>query len=298
VGALLGRGRQVRVLDDFSSGCRENLPHDPNLETVEGDIRDVTVIRRAMLGVECVFHQAALRSVPRSVEDPLSYHDVNATGTMQLLLAARDAGVRRFVFASSSSVYGQQTVLPLHEELPLDPVSPYGASKLIGEHYCRNFTRHYGLETVCLRYFNVFGPGQDPESQYAAVIARFVRAALDGRALEIHGDGTQTRDFTYVSTVVEANLRAADAPGVAGQVFNVASGERFMVLDIAKVLEQSLGRALAIRRTPLRRGDIRDTQADISRMRERLGCVPRVGFHEGLRRTLASVRAGAPAAAS
>jgi UDP-N-acetylglucosamine/UDP-N-acetyl-alpha-D-glucosaminouronate 4-epimerase len=290
VAALLGRRQQVRILDDFSSGRRENLPCHSDIEVMEGDIRDVAVVRRAVQGVECVFHQAALRSVPRSVEDPLAYHDVNATGTMRLLLAARDAGVRRFVFASSSSVYGQQAALPLHEELPLDPVSPYGASKLIGEHYCRNFTRHYGLETVCLRYFNVFGPGQDPESQYAAVIARFVRAALDGRPLEVHGDGLQTRDFTYVSTVVDANLRAAEAPGVGGQVFNVAGGERFAVLEIARVLEQLLGRSLAVQHTPLRRGDIRDTQADVSRMRQRLGCVPTVGFHEGLSRTLTSVQ--------
>lgn len=288
VETLLARGRRVRVLDDFSSGRREFLPQRSEIEVIAGDLRDPEILRRAVAGVEVVFHQGALRSVPRSVEDPFAYHDVNATGTMRLLLAARDAGVRRVVFASSSSVYGDQPVLPLHEDLRPQPISPYGASKLIGEHYCANFARHYGLETVSLRYFNVFGPRQDPNSEYAAVIARFILAARRGAPLEVHGDGKQTRDFTYIANVVDANLAAAEAPGVAGEVFNIACGERLSVLDIATRLEEILGRSLPRRHTPPRPGDVRDTQADISRARERLGYAPTVGFAEGLRRTVAA----------
>jgi nucleoside-diphosphate-sugar epimerase len=288
VEALLARGRRVRVLDDLSSGRREFLPADPALDLVVGDLRDPEALRRALAGVDVVFHQAALRSVPRSVEDPLAYHDVNATGTMRLLLAARDAGVRRLVFASSSSVYGDQPVLPLHEEMRPEPVSPYGASKLIGEHYCANFTRHYGLETVSLRYFNVFGPRQDPNSEYAAVVARFILAALRGEPLEIHGDGQQTRDFTFVANVVDANLAAAAAPGVAGQVFNIACGERLSINDIVSRLEKVLGRSLGRRHTPRRAGDVRDTLADISRGRRGLNYTPALDFTEGLRRTVAA----------
>jgi nucleoside-diphosphate-sugar epimerase len=291
VEALLARGQRVRVLDDFSSGRREFLPRHAELEVITGDIRDPEALRRALAGVEVVFHQAALRSVPRSVEDPWAYHDVNATGTMRLLLAAREAGIRRVVYASSSSVYGNQLVLPLHEALRPVPISPYGASKLIGEHYGANFSRHYGLETVSLRYFNVFGPRQDPNSEYAAVVARFILAARQGQPLEVHGDGEQTRDFTYVGNVVEANLVAAEAPGVAGEVFNVACGERLSILDIASRLEDVLGKPLSRRHTPPRAGDVRDTLADVSKARERLGYRPRVGFPEGLRRTVAALSA-------
>jgi nucleoside-diphosphate-sugar epimerase len=288
VEGLLARGHRVRVLDDFSSGRREFLPVHPELEVVAGDVRDPDALVRTMAGAEVVFHQAALRSVPRSVEDPFAYHDVNVTGTMRLLLAARETKVRRVVFASSSSVYGDQPVLPLREDLRPQPISPYGASKLIGEHYCANFSRHYGLETVSLRYFNVFGPRQDPASEYAAVVARFIQAARRGEPLEVHGDGQQTRDFTYVGNVVDANLAAARAEGVAGEVFNIACGERLSVLDIARHLGQVLGRTLAVRHTPARRGDVRDTLADITCARERLGYVPAVGFQEGLRRTVAA----------
>jgi nucleoside-diphosphate-sugar epimerase len=288
VEALLARSRRVRVLDDFSSGRREFLPDDPALEVVTGDIRDPQALRQAMAGVEVIFHQAALRSVPRSVEDPYSYHDVNVTGTMRLLLAAREAGVPRLVFASSSSVYGDQRVQPLHEEMRPLPISPYGASKLIGEHYCANFSRHYGLATVALRYFNVFGPRQDPTSEYAAVVARFILAAMQGVPLELHGDGKQTRDFTYVSNVVEANLAAAEAPAGGGHVFNVACGERLSVLGIAARLEEVLGRKLPRRHTPPRPGDVRDTLADISGARAQIGYRPAVDFTEGLRRTVAA----------
>ncbi len=285
VDALRARGRRVRVLDDFSSGRRRHLPRHPAVEVLIGDVRDPEVLRRSVAGVAVVFHQAALRSVPRSVEDPFSYHDVNATGTLRLLLAARDAGVRRVVFASSSSVYGDQPVLPLHEAMRPQPISPYGASKLIGEHYCANFSAHYGLETVCLRYFNVFGPRQDPDSPYAAVIARFIRAAQAGVPLEIHGDGKQTRDFTYVSNVVEANLAAAEARGCSGEVINVGCGERLSILDIVRELEDVLGRPLPLRYTQAPPG-ARDTLADISRASARLGYAPAVGFGEGLRRTV------------
>jgi UDP-glucose 4-epimerase len=288
VQALLDRGRRVRVLDDFSSGRREFLPGHPQLEVVEGDLRDPAVLAAVVRGVDVVFHQAALRSVPRSVEDPFAYHDVNATGTMRLLLAARDAGVRRVVCASSSSVYGEQPRLPLREDLRPQPISPYGTSKLVGEHYCANFSLHYGLETVSLRYFNVYGPRQDPNSQYAAVVARFIDAAERGVPLEIHGDGLQTRDFTYVANVVDANLAAAEAPGLAGEVFNVACGERLSVVDIATALEEILGRPLPRRHTPPRPGDVRATWADISWARDRLGYTPKIGFPEGLRRTVAA----------
>jgi nucleoside-diphosphate-sugar epimerase len=288
VEALLARGRRVRVLDDLSSGRREVLPAHRDLELIVGDIRDAATLARAMAGVQVVFHQAALRSVPRSVVDPWSYHDVNVTGTMRLLLAAREARVRRVVFASSSSVYGDQPVLPLHEDLRPQPIAPYGASKLAGEHYCANFSRHYGLETASLRYFNVFGPRQDPASEYAAVIARFIQAARRGEPLEIHGDGKQTRDFTYIANVVDANLLAAEAPRLAGEVFNVACGTRLSVLDIATSLEAILGRPLARRHAPARPGDVRDTLADISRARQRLAYEPRVDFAEGLKRTVAA----------
>lgn len=286
VAGLLARGREVRVLDDLSSGRREFVPGCGDVELLVGDVRDPDTVRRAVGGVEVVFHQAALRSVPGSVEDPFAYHDVNVTGTMRLLLAARDAGVRRLVFASSSAVYGEQSVMPLHEKLRPQPISPYGASKLIGEHYCANFSLHYGLETVSLRYFNVFGPRQDPNSEYAAVVARFILAARRGVPLEIHGDGEQTRDFIYVENVVDANLAAAEAPGVAGEVFNIACGERLSVLDIARGIEDVLGRPLPLRHTPARRGDVRDTLADISQARARLGFAPAVSFQEGLRRTV------------
>jgi len=286
VAALLARGDRVRVLDDFSSGRRDFLPDHPGLEVVAGDVRDPGALRAALAGVDVVFHQAALRSVPRSVEYPYDYHDVNVTGTLRLLLAARDAGVRRLVFASSSSVYGEQAILPLHEELRPLPISPYGASKLAGEHYCANFARHYGLQTVALRYFNVFGPRQDPASEYSAVIARFIEAAGRGAPVEIHGDGKQTRDFTYVSNVVDANLQAAQVPGVSGEVFNIACGARYSVLDIADRLGEVFGRALPRRHSPGRPGDVRDTLADIARARARLGYAPAVDFTEGLRRTV------------
>jgi nucleoside-diphosphate-sugar epimerase len=289
VAGLLARGWRVRVLDDLSSGRREALPAHPALEVVTGDVRDAAALARTLAGVEVVFHQAALRSVPRSMEDPFAYHDVNVTGTLRLLLAARGAGVRRLVAASSSSVYGDQRALPLHEGLLPRPVSPYGATKLAAEHYCAAFARHYGLETVSLRYFNVFGPGQDPLAEHAAVVPRFILAARRGQPLEIQGDGEQTRDFVYVDNVVAANLAAAEAPGVAGEVFNVGAGTERSVLDVARGLEAILGRPLARRHVAPRPGDVRRTPADVTRARAGLGYAPAVDFAEGLRRTVAAL---------
>jgi len=285
VDALAGRGDRVRVLDDFSTGRRENLAAQPGIEVVEGDLRDAAVVRRALAGVEGVFHQAALRSVPRSVDDPLSSNQVNVTGTLVLLLACRDAGVRRVVYASSSSVYGDDPVLPKVETLPTRPVSPYAVSKLAAEHYCQTFARLYGLETVSLRYFNVFGPRQNPESKYSAVIPRFLAQALAGEPLEVHGDGEQSRDFTYIDNVVEGNLRAMATPGVSGEVFNIACGTRYSLLAIADAIADFLGRRLPRAHTAPRAGDVRHTLAEIAKAERMLGYRPKVDFATGMRRT-------------
>jgi len=285
VDALVARGDRVRVLDDFSTGRRENLAAQPGVEVVEGDLRDAAVVRRAVAGVDGVFHQAALRSVPRSVDDPLSSNQVNVTGTLVLLLACRDAGVRRVVYASSSSVYGDDPALPKVETLPTRPVSPYAISKLAAEHYCQTFARLYGLETVSLRYFNVFGPRQNPESKYSAVIPRFLAQALAGEPLEVHGDGEQSRDFTYIDNVVEGNLRAMAAPGVSGEVFNIACGTRHSLIAIADAIADFLGRQLPRAHTGPRAGDVRHTLADITKAERLLGYRPKVDFATGMRRT-------------
>ena len=285
VDALVARGDRVRVLDDFSTGRRENLAAQPGVEVVEGDLRDAAVVRRAVAGVDGVFHQAALRSVPRSVDDPLSSNQVNVTGTLVLLLACRDAGVRRVVYASSSSVYGDDPALPKVETLPTRPVSPYAISKLAAEHYCQTFARLYGLETVSLRYFNVFGPRQNPESKYSAVIPRFLAQALAGEPLEVHGDGEQSRDFTYIDNVVEGNLRAMAAPGVSGEVFNIACGTRHSLIAIAGAIADFLGRQLPRAHTGPRAGDVRHTLADITKAERLLGYRPQVDFATGMRRT-------------
>ncbi|MDR7556005.1 MAG: SDR family oxidoreductase [Armatimonadota bacterium] len=303
VRALVERGQPVRVLDNFSTGTPANLAHvlgqpvpqpAPGdrvrvgpVEILHGDVRDLEVCRQACAGVEVVFHQAAMRSVPRSVDDPQGAHAHNATGTLHVLLAAAQAGVRRVVYASSSSVYGDDPTLPKREDQSPAPVSPYAASKLAGEAYCRAFARVYGLSTVSLRYFNVFGPLQDPRSQYAAVIPRFITWTLRGEPLEVHGDGLQSRDFTYVDNVVDANLRAADAPDLRGEVFNVGCGERLTLLDVAAAIERAVGREVARVHTPPRPGDVRHTLADITRARARLGYEPRIRFAEGIVRTVA-----------
>ncbi len=293
VAELLRRGERVRVLDNFATGRRENLaPFAADIEIVEGDLRGMSAIHRAVQGAEVVFHEAALPSVQRSIDDPETTHMVNATGTLNMLLAARDAGVRRVVFAASSSVYGDSPTLPKREDMLPRPKSPYAASKLAGEHFCRIFADVYRLETVCLRYFNVFGPRQDPNSQYAAVIPRFIEAMLAGKAPTVYGDGGQSRDFTYVANVVEANLLAATAPNVSGQVFNIACGQRYTLLDLIGILNGLLGASIAPHCVEGRAGDVRHSLADVSLAQEHLGYRVEVGFEEGLRRTLEWFRQG------
>ena len=287
VEALVRRGDRVRVLDNFSTGRRENLAGLEGVEVVEGDLREAAAVGRAVTGAAGVFHQAALRSVPRSVDDPMSANHVNVDGTLTLLMACREAKVRRVVYASSSSVYGDDPALPKVETLPTRPVSPYAVSKLAAEHYCHVFARLYGVETVSLRYFNVFGPRQNPESKYSAVIPRFLELALQGRPLEVHGDGEQSRDFTYIDNVVEANLRAMRAEGVSGEAFNVACGTQHTLLAVAAAVGAFLGRTLPREHLPPRPGDVRHTRADIGKAQRLLGYRPFVDFEDGMRRTCA-----------
>jgi len=280
----------VRVLDDFSTGAMSNLTFADaagrRLEVIRGDIRDLATLERAAAGVSVIFHQAALRSVPLSVDDPLGTHERNVTGTLHVLEAARRRQVRRVVYASSSSVYGAGLELPKREEQAVAPLSPYAVSKAAGEQYAAVWTRLYGVETVGLRYFNVFGPRQDPASEYAAVIPRFILWGRRGEPLEIHGDGTQSRDFTYIDNVVEANCLAARAPAAAGEVVNVGVGTRVTLLDIVTRLESLLGRRLERRHTPARAGDVPHSLADIGKAKRLLGYTPLVDFDEGLRRTV------------
>ncbi len=293
VQALVEQGRRVRVLDNFSTGGKENLVF-PDLgdvvgkglvELIEGDLLDEENCLEACRDAELVFHQAAIGSVPRSIEDPTYTNDVNIRGTLNLLLAARNAGVNRLVYACSSSIYGNSGDAPKIETQALLPASPYAISKLAGEQYCKVFAEEYGLETVSLRYFNVFGPRQDPQSRYAAVIPKFIGQALKGEPLEIHGDGGQSRDFTYVDNVVQANISVADIEGIGGEVFNVACGARITIEDLVVHLEAVLGRELAREYTGARPGDIRCSMADISRARARIGYEVKVDFSEGLSRT-------------
>lgn len=290
VHALLARGDRVRVLDSLVSGERANLGDDlSRVELFAGDLNDSSVVTDAVKDVEFVFHQAALASVPRSIEDPLATHAACATGTLNLLHAARQAGVKRVVYAASSSAYGNQPT-PLKSELDLpSPLSPYAAAKLAAEHYCHAFFHSYGLETVCLRYFNVFGPRQDPNGPYAAVVPLFARKLLAGEAPIIYGDGLQTRDFTYIDNVVQANLLAASVPAAAGLTFNVGSGQATSLLDMLAQLQQILGTNLQPLFAPVRTGDVRDSLADISRAREVLGYRPAIDLNEGLRRTVAAL---------
>jgi nucleoside-diphosphate-sugar epimerase len=290
---LLRRGHAVLVLDDFSTGRRENLAAAPQWAAagngrytlLEGDVRDAEACRRAADGADCVLHQAAVPSVQRSVEQPLTTHEVNVTGTLLLLEAARRAGVRRFVFASSSALYGESERLPKVESLCPAPISPYGLQKLAGETYCALYHRLYGLPTVALRYFNVFGPRQNPSSEYAAVIPRFVAAARAGRAATVYGDGEQTRDFTYVDNVVEANLLACSAGTEAcGRAYNIAGGQRVSLNQLLRHLGELLGRPVLAERQAPRPGDIRHSLADIGQAAERLGYRPGVDLIEGLRR--------------
>ncbi len=286
VEALVGRGERVRVLDNLSTGKRENLAAwRAQIEFLEGDLADLATVRRACEGVEYILHQGALPSVPRSVEDPIGSNEANVCGTLNVLVAAREAGVRRVVYAASSSAYGDSPTLPKREDMPANPLSPYAVAKYVGELYCAVFHRLWGLETVSLRYFNVFGPRQDPTSQYAAVIPRFICALHAGEAPEIYGDGEQSRDFTYVANVVEANLRACEAPGAPGQVLNIACGRRVTLNELARLLGEIMGAEAAPRYSDARPGDIKHSLADISRAQEVLGYRVWVPLEEGLRRT-------------
>jgi UDP-glucose 4-epimerase len=281
---LLERGDEVRVLDNFSTGNRTNLALVADeIELVEGELRSYERVHNAVRGVEVVFHQGALPSVPRSLHDPLTTSAVNVEGTLNVLLAARDEGVRRVVLASSSSVYGNSGDLPRREDQHTDPISPYGVSKLAAERYAVAFSRVYRLETVCLRYFNVFGPNQDPASQYAAVVPRFIACVREGRPVPIHGDGSQSRDFTYVANVVEANLLAAEAEEASGAVVNIATGRRLSVEALADLIGATLALPVAKEYLPQRAGDVRDSWADCTQARRLLGYTPAVDLEEGLR---------------
>ena len=287
VDRLLRDGHEVRVLDNFATGRRENiLPVSGDVELVEGDIQSYERVHRAVAGCEVVFHQAELPSIPRSVQDPLTSNATNVIGTLNVLLGARDAGVRRVVFASSSSIYGLNQTLPKHETLVPLPISPYGVAKLAGEGYCRSFHEVYALETVALRYFNVFGPRQDPLSQYAAVIPNFITALMAGEPPTIFGDGEQSRDFIHIDNVIEANVLAAESRRGVGDVFNIAAGQRTTLNELVDSLRTLLGSDLEPRYVAERLGDVKHSGADIGLAREVLGYQPPVSFEAGLRRTV------------
>jgi UDP-glucose 4-epimerase len=286
VRALLDGGHDVRVLDNFSTGNRANLA-GLDIEVVEGELRSYERVHNAVRGVEVVFHLGALGSVPRSVQDPLTSSAVNVEGTLNVLLAARDEGIRRVVYSSSSSVYGPRRELPVTEDMPPDPISPYGVAKLAAERYCVSFSRVYeSFQTVVVRYFNVFGPRQSPFSQYAAVIPLFVTAIEAGEPILVYGDGEQRRDFTYVSNVVDGTIRAAEAAGASGRIFNVAASAPATVNDVAAAIGAVLGKPVEKTFAPPRVGDIRDSWADVSAAREVLGWEPTVDLEDGLRRTV------------
>jgi len=285
---LAAKGARVRVIDDLSTGHLENIAEiGGDIDFIRANLNDADALRRALADVELVFHEAAIPSVPRSVEQPRATHEACVEATFALLLAARAAGVRRVVYAASSSAYGDQPTLPKVEMMAPDPLSPYAVAKLVGEYYCQVFTRAYGLETVSLRYFNVFGPRQDPSSPYSGVISRFVSALLSDEPPVIYGDGEQSRDFTYVSNAVAANLRAAETTSGIGQIINVANGERVTLNQLLETLKRLTGRmdAQAEYRAP-RVGDVRHSLADITRARELLGYEPQVGLEEGLKKTI------------
>ena len=286
VRALLDRGDEVRILDNFSTGNRANLD-GLDVDVVEGELRSYERVHNAVRGVEVVFHLGALGSVPRSVQDPLTSSAVNVEGTLNVLLAARDEGVRRVVFSSSSSVYGTRRELPVSEDLPPDPISPYGVAKLAAERYCVSFSRVYeSFESVVVRYFNVFGPRQSPFSQYAAVIPLFITAIANGEPIRIFGDGEQRRDFTYVSNVVDGTIRAAEADGANGRIFNIAASHPVTVNAVADAIGRILDKEVRRQNEPPRAGDIRDSWADVTAAREVLGWAPNVDLETGLRRTI------------
>ncbi len=283
---LVKRGHRVRVADSLVTGRRSNLDHVPGVEFLEGDLADLEFARRSVDGCDYVLHQAAIPSVPRSVKDPISSNRANVDATLNVLVASRDAGVRRLVFAGSSSAYGNTPTLPKHEDMPANPLSPYALQKVVGEQYMQMFTRLYGLETVSIRYFNVFGPRQDPSSPYSGVISVFATALLENRPPRIYGDGEQTRDFTYVANVVDGVLRACDAPGASGEVINVATGGRISLNTLFRTMKDLVGARVEPVYTDPRPGDVRDSQADIRKAKTLLGYEPIVSFEDGLARTI------------
>ncbi len=283
---LTRRGHRVRVIDSLITGKRRNLAHLPGVDFVEGDLADFESCVRAVQGVDYVLHQAAIPSVPRSVKDPITSNRANVDGSINILVAARDAGVKRLVYAGSSSAYGDTPTLPKHEDMPTAPLSPYALQKLVAEQYCQMFTRLYGFETVTIRYFNVFGPRQDPGSPYSGVISLFSTALLEGQRPTIYGDGEQTRDFTYVANVVDGVLRACEAPNAAGEVINVATGGRISLNELLRTMNRIVGGQSEPIYAESRVGDVRDSQADISKAKRLLGYVPLVDLEEGLRHTL------------
>jgi nucleoside-diphosphate-sugar epimerase len=283
---LLRRGQSVRIVDSLVTGKRRNLEALRGAEFIEGDLADLAVARRAVEGMEYVLHQAAIPSVPRSVKDPVTSNRANIDASLNVLVAARDGGVKRLVYAGSSSAYGDTDVLPKREDMPTRPLSPYALQKLVVEQYCQMFTRLYGFETVTIRYFNVFGPRQDPGSPYSGVISLFATALLDGRQPVIYGDGEQTRDFTYVTNVVDGVLRACDADKASGEVINVATGGRISLNELLRTMNRIVGTNTNAVYQDGRAGDVRDSQADITKARQLLGYVPIVSLEEGLRHTL------------
>ncbi|HMD33349.1 MAG TPA: SDR family oxidoreductase [Vicinamibacterales bacterium] len=293
---LVRRGHKIRVVDSLITGKRRNLEHIPGVELVEGDLAEMDVATRAVAGMEYVLHQAAIPSVPRSVKDPITSNRANIDASLNVLVAARDAGVKRLVYAGSSSAYGDTPTLPKREDMPTNPLSPYALQKLVAEQYCQMFTRLYGLETVTIRYFNVFGPRQDPGSPYSGVISLFSTALLENRQPTVYGDGEQTRDFTYVANVVDGVLRACEAPRASGEVINVACGTRISLNRLLETMKRILGTdgnaTRAIYKEP-RAGDVRDSQADITKAKAILGYAPIVDLEAGLRHTLAWCRAEA-----
>ena len=295
---LVRRGHRVRVADSLVTGKRTNLDHIPQVEFLEGDLAELDFARRAVDGCEFVLHQAAIPSVPRSVKDPVTSHRANVDATLNVLVSARDAGVRRLVFAGSSSAYGNTPTLPKHEGMPNSPLSPYALQKVVGEQYLQMFTKLYGFETVSIRYFNVFGPRQDPTSAYSGVISVFATCLLENRSPKIYGDGGQTRDFTYVANVVDGVLRACEAPRASGEVINVATGGRISLNELFYAMRTVVGGTLEPSYVGPREGDVRDSQADIRKAKELLGYEPIVTFEDGLERTIAWYRtATAPASA-
>lgn len=286
--ALIDRGARVRIIDDLSTGHHENVAEiGGDIDFIQASLTDAKALSRALQNVEWVFHEAAIPSVPRSVAEPAETHEASVNATFSLLLAARDHKIRRLVYAASSSAYGDQPELPKREDMRPDPLSPYAVAKLVGEYYCQVFSRVYGLETVSLRYFNVFGPRQDPGSQYSGVISRFIDALLNGEQPTIYGDGEQSRDFTYISNVVDANLKAAESELAVGQVINIANGQRVTINQVFEMVKKLTGRTnLQAQYAPTRTGDVRDSLADLSLARALLAYEPRVQLEEGLRSTI------------